>query len=102
MNIIDAWKSAKEGQRIKSASTFSLGVTKTDSGNTLHRVIVACCGDEGVMADDWEVVKEKKAINCALVEILGFPPMHLAMPFPARLFGQDVPLKARVTIEWEE
>lgn len=106
MNLIDAWKAAKEGQKIQRISDYD-GEQRAVWAPLIKQGRFGDLAKKGLFdddwfADDWEVVKEKKSITCALVEILGLPSMHIASPFPAKLFGQDVPLKAKVTIEWEE
>lgn len=108
MNILDAWKAAKVGQRLLRGNAGGIvKLRNKPAATTLYKTDNVCrlldilAADE-ILADDWEVVKEQKVITCALYEILGLPAMHPALPFPAKLLGQDVPLKAKVTIKWEE
>jgi hypothetical protein len=57
MNIIEAWKSAKGGNKIHR--TVGVGWLTKHECKSLGDFF-ADISDAGLLADDWEVVKEKK------------------------------------------
>ena len=67
MNIIEAWKRAKEGQRIRRPSWESTGGWGFEKGlrESFHEAMKTAEGDLSLdlLADDWEIVKEKKEIT---------------------------------------
>lgn len=110
MNIIDAWKAAKVGQKI-TRGACQIELTKRASscmdssfeGNTSHAVVDALVRDKGypdsrmfdshVLADDWEVVKTPKKITI---------PFAAVSTLMTQKYIHNVPHDAQVTIEWEE
>lgn len=106
MNLIEAWKLAKVGQNIGRGLGWTL--TKTDlfgTGN-LTKFCDALVGDGNpsnrmfdihALADDWEVVKEKKKLAFDFDQIEG---MWIEGGWEA-LF-KNVPKDAIITVEWEE
>jgi hypothetical protein len=111
MNIIDAWKQAKYGQRIERKSgnlnsNATGGITKTgiypeDIKDNLITHLLAIRSD-WVFADDWEVVKEKQK----KVHVLD-------LTYPVTIYTAEssvnfapcpyaIPKNSKVTIEWEE
>lgn len=96
MNIIDAWKEAKEWQSIFWSATHTRGISwrlKKESGLELSTLIRQLrIEDDALLGDNWEVVKEKKTKTCTLYDIV-----HRAIyTIPG------IPASAKVTIEWEE
>lgn len=97
MNIIEAWKKAKEGQII---TRTSVQVTRVKKG-TSDCDFVSSMVDYGdgrmskrmydvhVLADDWEVVKEKKTWTGTVHEFREGPTSF-------------IPRNGKVTIDWEE
>ena len=85
MNIIDAWKKAKEGQVIRSHN----GDTRVKTGKLSDSLIVRY--EDLLLADDWEVVREKE---------------HRTQEWTvnqAKFLDWNVyPKTAKVTITWEE
>ncbi len=79
MNIIDAWKAARIGQKVKCGPNFIIKSARADNlSEFLWREvkgdysIVGRSGrttDEYILADDWEVVKEEKTVEVEMIEI---------------------------------
>ena len=67
MNIIEAWKKAKEGQRIRRPSWESTGGWGFEKGlcKSFHEAMKTAEGDLSLdlLADDWEIVKGKKEVT---------------------------------------
>jgi len=67
MDLIEAWKKAKEGQRIRRPSWESTGGWGFEKGlcGSFHEAMKAAAGDLSfdLLADDWELVKVKKEVT---------------------------------------
>lgn len=86
MNIIDAWKKAK-GKRIHR----NIGDTPWTTGDFGLRNFLTYVNEESLLADDWEVVKEKKDARMNMMQLRDcIYKLH------------HIPDDAKVTIEWEE
>jgi len=109
MNLIEAWKKAKDGQKIQRAAQGivprAITVNHIQNGfleeeaQALAIVFgdILKAGAKHFLADDWEIVKEKKIFVSTWEEIaIEFIASHLY--FPPKSF----PDNAKVTIEWEE
>ena len=85
MNVIDAWKQAKEGQKIERPGLP--GITKVSLGDNSFSSVISqyMLHDENWLADDWQVAKKKITWQGKWGEI----------PMP-------IPKDAKITIEWEE
>jgi hypothetical protein len=92
MNIIEAYKKAKFGQRIKSARYMFVKLT------SLTRVLYARTEEE-LCADDWEVVREKKTKTINLISNQGFLAATESICIPR---GIPPNTSLKVTFEWEE
>lgn len=99
MNIIDAWKAAKEGQKIARSGLRFIKLTTSQL-----RDVVETLQSPDLLADDWEVMKEKKTFECmAHRGIDGCE--HILFKNGT---GENITLflprgeSLKVTIEWEE
>lgn len=91
MNIIDAYKSAKPGQSIRSKYGIIPVPVKAEDLIGFYKAI----GETeygSLLADDWEVVKTKQRVS--------FPYKAWLNTIQSKV-GQ-IPEDAQVTIEWEE
>jgi hypothetical protein len=92
MNIIEAWKLAKDGQAIKRNSSDDKKCIKIKGIFTNEFSFSDTVGhmyDEWFLADDWEIVKEHKVLETTL--------KGLQLPSV-----RHIPEDAKVTIEWDE
>ena len=100
MDIIQAWKEAKEGQEIKSQGLF---YRKTRNVMEIWGVLNSgwMKDSEFILADDWEIAKEKKKVVFEDVLKCGNYLMDANSYNIANQFEEDgIPLK--ITAEWEE
>jgi len=96
MNIIEAWKLAKDGQTIqRKLHTSSIGAWRKDTGVKILSNELAGMHNEWFLADDWEIVKEHRKIETIWSNIT-----PLISPFFTCEY--DIPKNAKVTIEWDE
>ena len=91
MNIIDAWKKAKEGQVIRSHNVD----TRVKTGKLSDSLIVRY--EDLLLADDWEVVREKKQETHTFRYGAEIRPLLNFVAIPVY-----IPVNSKVTIEWEE
>ena len=98
MNIIEAWKQAKEKQEIEKRTFPKCSVKKMFTMADFTEWLSSVCPSGAILADDWEVVKEKekKTITAIWLEVAGY-----SYVFPNYKF-KGIPQNAKVTIEWEE
>ena len=68
MDIIQAWKAAKEDGFISRADNDSI-VCLTKSGNISKKI--SGISNASLLADDWEVLKEKKVVEKEVFWITG-------------------------------
>jgi hypothetical protein len=103
MNLIEAWKKAKKGQEV---STPQGGIYKRSSLREL--LTKDCFTEEELLAEDWEVVREKKVM---VIESIRWKKNPKGQIFPwfmedypgFNVFDSlvDKPLM-KMTLEWEE
>lgn len=86
MNIIDAWKQAKEGQRYKRKDSHWFLVKSSFHNFTYD---LSNLDRDAGLADDWEVVKEKK-------KEMAYKDFKCWC-----MLSSSIPDEARITIEWE-
>ncbi len=93
MNVIDAWKQAKEGQQIERPGLPR--ITKVSLSDSSFSGVIgqAISYDKNWLADDWDVVKEKKK------EVYSMKVLREVSYIS--LIGH-IPNNATVTFEWEE
>jgi len=98
MNIIDAWKQAKEKQEIEKSTFPKCSVKKMLTMADFTEWLSSVCPSGAILADDWEVVTEKakKTITATWLEVAGN-----SYVLPNYKF-KGIPHNAKVTIEWEE
>ena len=105
MNIIEAWKLAKDGQRIKRNNSNvgnqgNISIIKyAGASDGISHVLLDALVKDGspgrrmfdchVLADDWEIVKEHKKIKTT---------WHSLTTHKLQCYPHD----AKVTIEWDE
>ena len=109
MNIIEAWKQAKEGQYIERKLTPGIWtLIKTPKGSKAGITKVFECGlpEDFVLAGDWEIVKEKKrAVHTKVMWMLS---CGVCMPYHAPDgYGPAFPNflnkpPMTMTLEWDE
>ena len=61
MNIIDAWKQAKEKQEIEKRTSPKCSVKKMLTMADFTEWLSSVCPSGAILADDWEVVSEVKS-----------------------------------------
>ena len=99
MNILEAWKTAKEGQTIfyPGNNSFIFEVSKSNHGltNLLHDIMAqtGMYSDKWLLLENWEIKKIQHTVHRTLKEFL-----------TNRSVSKDcnIPETAKVTIEWEE
>ncbi len=98
MNIIEAWKLAKVGQRLRRNFRKNLPapIIKGEGSDCLS-MILSTMFDAAILADDWEVVKEP---THGKIETVWSDITPLISPFVTCKY--DFPKDAKVTIEWGE
>jgi hypothetical protein len=95
MNIIDAWKQAKEKQEIEKRTFPKCSVKKMLTMADFTEWLSSVCPSGAILADDWEVVKEKRKQVFEVWRIRG--------ECDSTCFNWSCyPRDAKVTIEWEE
>ena len=106
MNLIEAWKQAKEGQAIKQNATFGSKILrKTTDDEDIRRFIFQELRPEFLLADDWEIAKEKKKIVYQKVEWeLGNAGRDITIKSNGVIvgFGHLGKPPMIMTLEWEE
>ena len=104
MNIIEAWKQAKEGQIIRRKSS-STQVTKHEEIGLTRNLWFHTGGDFDALADDWEIVKKKKKFVMANISFeLGKDHGDIVLKRDGIIMGfqfLDKP-PMTMTLEWEE
>lgn len=93
MNIIDAWKAAKDGQKLQRPN----GAFVYKSIFFIDSILGAAVSDPSILAEDWEVVKDKKKETFFQVTNMRFDDRDGQI---RRAFHAHE--NATVTIEWEE
>lgn len=99
MNILEAWKTAKEGQTLFQPGNdrFIFKVSKSEHGlsNLLHDIMAQTDmhSDKWLILENWEIKKIQHVVHRTLKEFL-----------TNRSANKDchIPETAKITIEWEE
>ena len=100
MNIIDAWKTAKEGQNLTRRAVAFRIIKKNDM---YFPQTVNDLSSDSALADDWEVVREKKVLNLEWGSMSNTLDAKYVYNNTQKLTqNHDIPKDAKVTIEWEE
>ena len=89
MNIIDAWKAAKEGQKISRGMGELL---KHPGKNIAEFINKYCLSSEALLSDCWEVVKTYRREEMTMQEFR----------VKNGLVSTDIPNDAKIVITWEE
>lgn len=99
MNIIEAWKKAKEGQKIRRTKwDTNQGIYKKDYLNSTN--ITEAIYDIDLFADDWEIVKEHKVWKTIIVK--GEYQNNVGEETWEKWNNIPIGTKVRVAWEWEE
>lgn len=100
MNIIEAWKQAKEGQTIRRShfSNTLMSVKREKEVYRLHEQMGQMSA-ESILADDWEVIKEKKILHYTA---LSSQTLHFLKTDNNEVVGIQIFEDDKITIEREE
>ena len=94
MNIIEAWKTAKDTQEVHRQNGKNCRVFH-DGPNM--RAILEGLSYVDLTADDWEVALERKSVQGEIDPLSSVPCKHQHV-----IFDVPVPTNATVTATWEE
>lgn len=98
MHIIEAYKQTKKGYSLKRKHQVFGGIVKGDSfWQDIRRY-----NDDEILADDWEVVREKKVLNLEWGDMSNsLDEKYVYNNTQSLTQNHDIPKDAKVTIEWE-
>jgi hypothetical protein len=109
VNLIEAWKKAKERQTLKRPDC-NLCITKVESH--LFPSVCETISSVSLLADDWEIEKEKKKVviegvhwDCSEIPKYCKEGMYvLAYGGIVNKYKDEIPLLTpmKMTLEWEE
>jgi hypothetical protein len=109
MNLIEAWKQAKEGQSLRRKSWHGDFLLQR-CGELAETIKIKQYSDVTLFADDWEIVKEKQEIaienvkiSCKDVKEYGYTYL-LTLPkeLPDKFARANNQHEVSMTLEWEE
>lgn len=100
MNLIEAWKKAKEGQKVVNGEGKNrCSVTKTLSAHDLNTFIYEEMISPRILSDNWEIVKEKKKWEGDFIIGDGIGDFCGKI---YKTFNPPLGTKIHITWEWEE
>ena len=98
MNLIEAWKKAKEGQWVRR-SVGVLTIRKRGAFHTLLHAWEYCEAD--LLAEDWEITKEKKTLVFENAELGGMIKNRFIQHFFDSANLSRPKIFTKIILEWE-
>ncbi len=105
MDIIAAWKLAKEGQRIhRKGYEYARFIKDKSAFLTLFKNFCGNDMDDWILSDDWEIIKEKKKVVIENVECMegDYKNKNFILYCKGNPSGITLDIPMTMTLEWEE